>query len=104
MKNRKLLNYPPYYYLVLIRIKGKDYNTLTSEVKKIKEYLNTNLKLDILGPSLANPFRVNGIYRFNIIIKYRQIDNLYDVLNELINHYINNNKIKIDIDFNPKSF
>jgi len=104
MKNRKLLNYPPYYYLVLIRIKGKDYNTLSSEVNKIKEYLKSNLKLDILGPSLANPFRVNGIYRFNMIIKYKKLDNLYNILNELINHYINNNKIKIDIDFNPKSF
>ena len=38
MKNRKLLNYPPYYYLVLIRIKGKDYNYVSLETKKIKEY------------------------------------------------------------------
>lgn len=103
MKNRKLLNYPPYYYLVLIRIKGKDYNNLSLESKKIKEYLNNKLEFNILGPSVANPFRVNGIYRFNIIIRYKKQDNLYAVLKELLEHYKTNNKIKIDIDFDPKS-
>lgn len=104
MHNRKLLGYPPYYYLVLIRVKSSDYQLLSKEVSKIKEYLSNNLKLDILGPSLANPFRINNIYRFNILIKYKQEENLRIVLEELLNHYKTNNKIKIEIDFNPKSF
>jgi len=103
MKNRKLLNYPPYCYLVLIRIKGRDYSLLSIEVKKIKEFLKNKLNLEILGPSLANPFRVNMVYRFNIIIKYKKVDNLYEVLNLLFDHYKNNNKVSIDVDFNPKS-
>ena len=104
MKNRKLLGYPPYYYLVLVRIKGEDYNLISKEVSKIKEYLKSNLDLIILGPSLATPFRVNGIYRFNIIIKYKQENNLRTILENLLNHYKTNNKIKIDVDFNPRSF
>ena len=104
MKNRKLLGYPPYYYLVLVRIKGEDYNLISKEVSKIKEYLKSNLDLTILGPSLATPFRVNGIYRFNIIIKYKKENNLRTILENLLNHYKTNNKIKIDVDFNPRSF
>lgn len=104
MKNRHLLNYPPYCYLVLIIISAIDYNYLGSETKKIKEYLKTNLKTEILGPSLANPFRVNKIYRMNIIIKYKKENNIYEVLNNLINHYKINDKLRIDIDFNPRSF
>ena len=104
MQNRKLLSYPPYYYLVLIRIKGNDYNIISLETKKIKEYLDNHLNFKILGPSVANPFKVNSIYRFNIIIKYKQLDNLYSVLNDIINHYKTNKKVTIDIDFNPKSF
>ena len=103
MKNRKLLGYPPYYYLVLVRIKSKDYTLLANEVKKIKEFLNSKLSFEMLGPSLANPFRVNRIYRFNIIIKYKQENNLYNVLDELLEHYKTNSKLKIDIDFNPRS-
>ncbi len=104
MKNRHLLNYPPYCYLALIIISATDYNYLGLESKKIKEYLKTNLKTEILGPSLANPFRVNKIYRMNIIIKYKKENNIYEVLNNLINHYKINDKLRIDIDFNPRSF
>lgn len=104
MKNRHLLNYPPYCYLTLIIISATDYNYLGLEAKKIKEYLKTNLKTEILGPSLANPFRVNKIYRMNIIIKYKKENNIYEVLNNLINHYKINDKLRIDIDFNPRSF
>ena len=104
MQNRKKLSYPPYFYLVLLKIKGSDYNLLSLEANKIKEYLKTNLQFTVLGPSVANPFKINSIYRFNIIIKYKQEKNLYDVLNSLLEHYKTNNKITIDIDFNPKSF
>lgn len=104
MKNRHLLNYPPYCYLALIIISATDYNYLGLESKKIKEYLKTNLKTEILGPSLANPFRVNKIYRMNIIIKYKKENNIYEVLNNLINHYKINDKLRINIDFNPRSF
>ena len=103
MQNRKLLSYPPYYYLVLLRIKGRDYNNLSIETKKIKEFLTKKLDFKILGPSIASPFRVNSIYRFNIIIKYKIENNLIFVLEELIEHYKTNNKITIDIDFEPKS-
>ena len=101
MKNRKLLNYPPYCYIVLIRIKGKDYNLLSLESNKIKEFLKNKLNYTVLGPSIANPFKVNSIYRFNIIIKYKDNNKLYTVLEELLEHYKTNNKIIIDIDFNP---
>lgn len=104
MKNRHLLNYPPYCYLALIILSATDYNYLGIESKKIKEYLKINLKTEILGPSLANPFRVNKIYRMNIIIKYKKENNIYEVLNNLINHYKINDKLRIDIDFNPRSF
>ena len=40
MKNRKLLNYPPYYYMTLIKVKSSDYQVLTMEINKIKEFLN----------------------------------------------------------------
>ena len=104
MHNRKLLGYPPYYYLVLIRIKGKDYNKVSLESKKVKEYLNKYLDFSILGPTIASPFRVNSIYRFNIIIKYKTNNNLYNVLNDLLDHYKSKRDIIIDIDFDPKSF
>ena len=33
--------------------------------------------------------------------KYKNNDGLYDVLEKIVEHYKSNNKIRIDIDFNP---
>ena len=55
----------------------------------------------ILGPSPCTIYRMNNIYRLGIIIKYKSDVGLYDILTKIINHYTGNNKIKVDVDFNP---
>lgn len=102
MQIRKELKYPPYYYLVYIKILSKEYDLARDTSLKIKEKLEKTL-LDsiILGPSTCSVFKVNNVYRFGIIIKYKKENNLYKILNQLNDHYKCNNKIKIEIDFNP---
>lgn len=102
MHIRHTLGYSPYYYLTSIRISSKDYNQARDTSNKIGEYLNKNLSsTTILGPSVAAVFKMNNTYRFQIILKYKKEDNLHSTLNDLIEHYKTNNKVKIDIDFNP---
>lgn len=105
MQIRKKLKYPPYYYLCYLRISSKDYDLVSKEVKKIKKSLERNLNnMMILGPSPSNIFRVNNVYRYGIILKYKKEDNLRKILQLLINHYKSNKKITLDIDFNPNHF
>ena len=102
MEIRKKLSYPPYYYLVLIKVISKDYDSSRDISMKVVEYLNKNLNdVKILGPSVARVFKLNNTYRFQVIIKYKKNDNIYKVINDLIEHYKSNNKVKIDVDFNP---
>ena len=102
MSIRKMLKYPPYYYLCNIKISGKDADYIYAEALKIKRSLDRNIPNDIiLGPSNSSIFRVNNIFRYNIIIKYKNDMNLYEILNKIIEHYKTNSKIKVDIDFNP---
>lgn len=104
MKNRLSSEYPPYYYLSYVMVKSKDYNLVSNEVNKIKNILEQQLTNSIiLGPSLCIPFKINDVCRFGILIKYKKEDNLYNVLRNLIEHYKSNNKIKIDISFNPNN-
>lgn len=99
---RQKLGYPPYYYLTVIKISSKSYEEARDTSSKIGAYLNKNLSnTKILGPSVASVFKLNNTYRFQIILKYKKEDNLYKVLNDLLEHYKTNSKIKIDIDFNP---
>lgn len=99
---RKQLKYPPYFYLCSVRISGKDSHYILNEAMKIKRSLERNLlSTIILGPSTASIFKMNNIFRYNIILKYKKEMNIYNVLNKVIEHYKTDSKIKIDIDFNP---
>lgn len=102
MSIRHKLGYPPYYYLTVIRILSKEYEEARNTSNQVGIYLKKNLaNTIILGPSIANVFKVNNVYRFQIVLKYKNEQELYKVLNNLIEHYKTNSKIKIDIDFNP---
>lgn len=102
---RKNMKYPPFYYLVYIKLSGKDYSLLEKESQKIKKSLEHYLEQTIiLGPSPASIFKVNNIYRYGIILKYKKEPNLYFALNKMDEHYKNNKAIKVEIDFNPIHF
>lgn len=104
MMIRRQLSYPPYYYITYVKIISKDYTLASKEATKIGNILKQQLKSSIvLGPSVCNVFRVNNTYRFGIIIKYKKEEQLYKTLEDLLEHYKSNAKVKIDIDFNPNS-
>ncbi len=100
MRIRRLLKYPPYYYLCYIRISGKENNLVNNEANKIKRSLDRNISDIILGPSPSILYKINNIYRYSIIIKYKNIDNIRDILIKINDHYKTNNNVKIEIDFN----
>ena len=102
---RRKLGYPPYYFLCYLRVSGKDSKYLLQEAEKMKRSLERNLThTTILGPTPVSVFRVNKIYRYGIILKYKKEEELREVLLKIQKHYQTNTKIKVDIDFNPSHF
>ena len=103
MKVRKILKYPPYYYLANIKIASKDYHIAATEASKIKKYLENNLDESsiILGPSTASNFKRNNIYRFSITIKYRFDGYLMKTLKDLDGIYATNKNCFLELDINP---
>ncbi|MEG1494940.1 MAG: primosomal protein N' [Bacilli bacterium] len=105
MHIRKELKYSPYYYMTLIKISSADYNEASIESNKIATVLKRELTASIiLGPTTSSMFKVNNIYHFQIILKYKKENNLYPVLTKIVEYYKSNRKVKIDISFNPVSF
>lgn len=105
MKIRRRLGYPPFYFLCYLKISGKEADYLFQEALKIKRSLERNLHhTTILGPTTLAVFKVNNIYRYGIILKYKREETLYDILKKIQNHYKSNHKLKVDIDFNPSHF
>lgn len=101
MNIRKKLMYPPYYYICNILITSTTFNEAGESASKIKKYLDSKLdekEFIVLGPSVSSIVRLNNKYRFNIMIKYKKIDNLLPVMREVNN--INIKNVSIDININ----
>lgn len=105
MSIRRELKYPPYYYICYVKISGKDNKYIYEESLKItKLFHNKLINMIILGPSPCTIFKLNNIYRYGIILKYKSDEVLREVLNKVIEHYKDNRNIKIDVNFNPSHF
>lgn len=105
IKIRKKLAYPPYFFIANLIIGGKDFSKTIKEAEKIGKYLkskNTNF-MQILGPSVGSVSKINNIYYFQIIIKYRNKEKTLEVLNDLSLLCEDNKLIKLNIDINPIS-
>ena len=48
-------------------------------------------------------FKLNNVYRFQIVIKYKFDNKLYDVIKFIDNMYIEEKNVFIEIDNNPIS-
>ena len=103
MQFRKNLKYPPYYYLVSIKVIGKIYEKTIENSQKVKKYLVDNLNKEtiVLGPTTASVFKFNNEYRMQIIIKYKFDDKLMETLKDLDNIFSSNKDNYLEIDFNP---
>ncbi len=102
MNIRRILKYPPYYYLTMIKIASKDYDKASKEINKVARYLNQNVvETTILGPTPAGLFRINNIYRFQIILKYRDFNNIKESLKHIDEMYSSNKDVSIEICVDP---
>ena len=104
MKIRKILKYPPYYNLTLIKVIGKDYDECYNESHKIHHYLIKNThNVIILGPSSSSIPKINNKYYIQIILKYKNTNSIMNSLKFINNLYKKNHKVSVDVDINPKS-
>lgn len=103
MQFRRKLKYPPYYYLISLKIIGKDYDKAIEYAKKTKRFLESNLNKEtiILGPTTAAVFKYNNEFRMQILIKYKKDNDLITTLKNLKNIFTNIKECYLDIDFNP---
>lgn len=100
---RKKLNYPPYFNICLIKVNGKNEENVMNEASKIKKYLDINLTkhINVYGPNFSNMPKINNIYYMQIIIKYKNINEIIENVNFIYNKYKINNKVNVEIDINP---
>jgi primosomal protein N' (replication factor Y) len=69
MEQRLEFNYPPYFKLIKLIFKSKDYNRLNEAAEWMGVYLKQIFKSNILGPEFPGIARIRNQYIKHIIIK-----------------------------------
>ena len=105
MYNRHKLSYPPYTFITTIKVSSRNFKTAEEEIFRTKKFLLDNLEetTEIIGPALTNLAKINDIYYFQLIIKYKKDKNLISTLKELDKIFVLNKYCNLEIDNNPLS-
>lgn len=102
MRIRKILKYPPFYNLCVIKIEGKNQKIVEQESDKIACYLRQNISEEILlGPAPGLFPKINNTYFYQVILKYKDTKKIIESLQFIRNQYLKNNQVSVSIDFNP---
>ena len=104
---RRMLAYPPYYFTVGITISDKDPGRAQKAAYDVLEILKSGLSQEVqfLGPTPKPIARSHGYYHFQILVKYRKEEGLYQALNQVLDlsqskEYRN---IRLSIDNEPQN-
>ncbi|MBE6761176.1 MAG: primosomal protein N' [Ruminococcaceae bacterium] len=109
---RRLMIYPPYCDIVMLGVSavGSEITRLAAVklfelIKNALEKRNNDIKMIILGPTVANVPRVNSKYRQRIILKTKNTPKFREFLhNVLLDFYANSDKtVSVFVDVNPES-
>jgi len=99
MNLRRIARYSPFYYMVVMKVLGPNIRNVFYNGMEVVKHLKRSLPENfiVLGPAIPVVRRINNRYNCEIMIKYKNIENLNDVLNEVMDKYqLNENYISID--------
>jgi primosomal protein N' (replication factor Y) (superfamily II helicase) len=106
LPERKMLDYPPYGKLILLRFSSLDATVVEQTVTEIGLMLDDAAiagHYELLGPAPATVLRVNNRYRWQIMLKYLPNGTVklpdWDAL-----QYKCSNVVKMTIDVDPQNF
>ena len=79
MLNRRQFGYPPFYRLVMIKLKHKDFRKLNPAAMELSSMLRPIFKQDLLGPEYPIVSRVKNLYIKQMLIKFNREHNAQQV-------------------------
>ncbi|ADQ46508.1 primosomal protein N' [Caldicellulosiruptor kronotskyensis 2002] len=103
MKLRKMMEYPPYSYVVNFVTVAREQNMAKRGIEHVyallKEYEMEN-DMKIYGPSENPIFKIENQYRYHILVKFKRAGQMISIAN-LIKERYNYSNASLIIDVNP---
>ena len=107
MVTRRQFGYPPYYRLILIRLKHKDYQKLNPAAAELALMLRPVFQQDLLGPEYPVVSRVKNLYIKQMMVKFKREYNaqqVKEIITQQIRLFQQNpdyKSVQIQIDVDP---
>ncbi|WP_353892170.1 primosomal protein N' [Proteinivorax hydrogeniformans] len=107
LKIREALNYPPFAHMIKFDIIASQEEKVRSEAEKVsfalKEILQNHKikKSEILGPVMSPRYKLRNNYRWQVILKTKDLKQWLDVLNKANFPYKFSKGVRVSIDVDP---
>ncbi|CAL2079547.1 Primosomal protein N' [Tenacibaculum sp. 190524A02b] len=101
LQDRWQFHYPPYYRLIKITLKHKDFNKVNLGIQWLAKALKNTFGEHILGPSEPSISRIRNQYIKNLVVKIPSENSLVKTKNEILKCKVSFESIK---DFRPIRF
>jgi primosomal protein N' (replication factor Y) len=79
MVTRRQFGYPPFYRIVMIRLKHKDFQKLNPAATELASMLRPIFKQDLLGPEYPIVSRIKNLYIKQMMVKFNREHNAQQV-------------------------
>jgi primosomal protein N' (replication factor Y) len=104
IKHREELDYPPFTHLINIILTGAVSSQVANTANSLAQFLNKRLAVgQVLGPVPATFAKLRGSYRYQIMLKGREIAAIRQALNESLTKLVLPVMVKVTVDVDPIS-
>lgn len=106
MQERKIAQYPPYVYLILLEFSCPNEDRLVKAAYAFKKDIESQgiESLDLVGPILPYYALVNGKYKRIILLKYKKRELLEGYLKKLLNEMAGQGGVDISVNVDPLDY
>ena len=101
IKERQEVGYPPFAQLVSLVISGEEGRKAMKIAEDIGNFLKKRLPNGVLGPALATIQKLRGQWRFRVLLKGQDLDQLRKAVAETLSNIVVPTDVRVIVDVAP---
>ena len=101
LKHRQRYNYPPFGKVVLVRTQSLKASKALQVAEEIKRKIQSQKKIQILGPAPAPLYRLRNKYRYHLLLKSSHPTVLKQMTGEITDMTFRQKAVQISVNVDP---
>jgi primosomal protein N' (replication factor Y) len=101
IEHRRELDYPPFSRLISLLIMSYDEKKLVQTAGDVGNYTRKISKEQVLGPAPAPIYKMRGEFRYRILLKGKEMDDLRQAVEETLQKVLIPPEVRVAVDVDP---